>query len=286
MPKAKRAPGNWSIDDLAGQLINAWKNSSDSEVKSAWNNRNIGQGELAAGLAKLKLSRILDLELINDIADSDVRLKLALSAVKSFQRLAKVKPDGVFGRFTRGRVAKFFGCDEERKSKDQLRGEGLAAFQANTSTQSDHSEFLLRYHIAPELARFRPVGSERTGKELIAEARFAWIQHLNLVMRITDDPQEANIIMIWHNFDGPGGTLGDAHIGGRTTGQQLRLRFDENESWSEKMFLNTATHELGHILGLTHSSGDNMMSPFQEADRGAKLSPQDINDMRAIWGAA
>jgi predicted Zn-dependent protease len=119
---------------------------------------------------------------------------------------------------------------------------------------------------------------------MIDEGIVAWTSRIDLVMKLVRVPDEANIIMRWHNFDGPGGTLADAHVGGRNVNQRLELRFDETESWTESKFITTARHELGHIIGLTHSGalpGD-LMNPF--LNEGI-VDPSDNDIARAakIW---
>ena len=88
-------------------------------------------------------------------------------------------------------------------------------------------------------------------------------------------------------FDGAGGTLahaffpvygGDAH-------------FDDSETWTINSFkgtnlLQTAAHEFGHSLGLSHSDQHNaLMAPFYRGfESKIKLEEDDIEAIQALYG--
>jgi len=88
-------------------------------------------------------------------------------------------------------------------------------------------------------------------------------------------------------FDGPGGTLahaffpiygGDAH-------------FDDQEYWTAESYkgtnlLQTAAHEFGHSLGLSHSNVKGaLMAPFYQGYKSnLKLSQDDIRGIQALYG--
>ncbi|XP_006834014.1 PREDICTED: matrilysin [Chrysochloris asiatica] len=91
-------------------------------------------------------------------------------------------------------------------------------------------------------------------------------------------------------FDGPGKTLAHAFAPGDGIGGDAH--FDEDEDWTDGSssgmnFLYTATHELGHSLGLSHSSDPNsIMYPTYE-DRDSKnfrLSQDDIKGIQELYG--
>ncbi|XP_005899574.2 matrilysin isoform X1 [Bos mutus] len=91
-------------------------------------------------------------------------------------------------------------------------------------------------------------------------------------------------------FDGPGATLAHAFAPGPGLGGDAH--FDEDERWTDGIgigvnFLYVATHELGHSLGLSHSSDPNaVMYPTysKEDSKNFKLSQDDINGIQLLYG--
>ena len=89
-----------------------------------------------------------------------------------------------------------------------------------------------------------------------------------------------------HPFDGAGGTL--AHAFAPTDG---RFHYDADESWSVGVtpsahHLETvALHEIGHILGLRHSSVRGaIMEPTIARGVAKGLHGDDIQGIRALYG--
>ncbi|XFF85442.1 hypothetical protein AB1E18_011661 [Capra hircus] len=91
-------------------------------------------------------------------------------------------------------------------------------------------------------------------------------------------------------FDGPGATLAHAFAPGPGLGGDAH--FDEDERWTDTSgiginFLYVAAHELGHSLGLSHSSDpDAVMYPTysKEESKNFKLSQDDINGIQKLYG--
>uniref|UniRef100_G3SRF6 Matrix metallopeptidase 7 n=1 Tax=Loxodonta africana TaxID=9785 RepID=G3SRF6_LOXAF len=96
----------------------------------------------------------------------------------------------------------------------------------------------------------------------------------------------------YNPFDGPGNTLAHAFAPGPDLGGDAH--FDEDESWTDGSkiginFLYTATHELGHSLGLDHSSDPSaVMYPTygNEDPKNFKLSQDDIKGIQKLYGNA
>ncbi|XP_062951872.1 matrilysin [Cynocephalus volans] len=91
-------------------------------------------------------------------------------------------------------------------------------------------------------------------------------------------------------FDGPGNTLAHAFSPGPGLGGDAH--FDEDERWTDGSslginFLFAATHEIGHSLGLGHSSNPHavMYPTYENRDTiNFKLSQDDIEGIQKLYG--
>ncbi|EFB17312.1 hypothetical protein PANDA_010999, partial [Ailuropoda melanoleuca] len=142
----------------------------------------------------------------------------------------------------------------------------------------------------PDLPRVRV-------NQLVAKALAMWSQEIPLSFRrVLAGTADIMISFArgahgdYNPFDGPGNTLAHAFAPGPGLGGDAH--FDEDEHWTDGSrtgvnFLITATHELGHSLGLGHSSDPNavMYPAYRVGDpKNFKLAPDDIKGIRKLYG--
>jgi hypothetical protein len=62
-----------------------------------------------------------------------------------------------------------------------------------------------------------------------------------------------------------------------------RLNFDSFETWTQALLLSVSLHEIGHVLGLSHSNNRNsVMYPYDQ--NISVLDPETISAIRALYG--
>jgi len=137
-------------------------------------------------------------------------------------------------------------------------------------------------------------------REIIAQAFAVWSAVTSLAFTEADPSGNPDFRIAWRkadhgdgsSFDGPGNTLAHAFFpppcGGPNAGD---LHFDEAEIWSEDpaasgiLLRNVAIHEIGHLLGLSHSRDEGaIMFAFYSPER-FNLAQDDIDGIQALYGA-
>jgi hypothetical protein len=142
-------------------------------------------------------------------------------------------------------------------------------------------------------------------RDITREAFARWQAICGLRFREAADPETAQLNVAFHRgshgdgnaFDEAGGPDGNtlAHaffpppVGGTWAGA---LHFDEFEQWKDPpggpgtRLFNVALHEIGHLLGLSHSQDTNaIMYAYYGEDRN-DLRPDDVAGAQSLYGAA
>jgi Predicted Zn-dependent proteases len=134
-------------------------------------------------------------------------------------------------------------------------------------------------------------------KQVIQQAFGLWSAQTQLTFSETTEEEAANIVIGWavrdHGdgdpFDGPGDVLAHASFPNPYDDRQVFLHFDDEERWVDSNtqnvdLLTVAAHEIGHTLGLAHSSDPNsLMFPSYDGPRRF-LGDDDIAGIQDLYG--
>lgn len=145
-----------------------------------------------------------------------------------------------------------------------------------------------------KFASFVPGLTADVQRRLTIQAFEAWTKWINLDVKETTGGSADIIIGTGQgarsNFDGPGGTLAWAYLPDGSD-QQLEMRFDLGETWTDTptargiMYLNVATHEYGHLLGLDHSKvASALMAPYYSPAVAVPQQNDDVSRVQARYG--
>jgi hypothetical protein len=134
-------------------------------------------------------------------------------------------------------------------------------------------------------------------RDLIRRAFALWSEQTPLTFTEAGSPSQADILVAWavrdHGdgdpFDGPGDVLAHASFPNPYDNDQVILHFDDEERWVDSEtrdvdLLTVAAHEIGHTLGLAHSSEPSalMFAAYRGPHRF--LAEDDIAGVQAIYG--
>lgn len=138
-----------------------------------------------------------------------------------------------------------------------------------------------------------------TERDIIRQAFALWAVQTLLTFTEVQESSGADIVVGWyvgnHNdgdpFDGPGDVLAHASFPNPYDKSQVFLHFDDEERWvnSETRnvdLLTVAAHEIGHTLGLAHSSDPDALMYAAYSGPRRSLSEDDIAGIQAIYGMA
>ncbi len=138
-----------------------------------------------------------------------------------------------------------------------------------------------------------------TERDLIRAAFKLWADETPLSFNEAADPAQADILIGWAEgehgdgdpFDGPGDVLAHASYPNPYNDRQVFLHFDDSERWvnSETQnvdLLTVAAHEIGHNLGLDHSSDPNALMFPSYSGPHRSLGNDDIAGVQSLYGLA
>jgi len=138
-----------------------------------------------------------------------------------------------------------------------------------------------------------------TERDLIRAAFALWADETPLTFNEVTDSTQADILIGWaegehgdgDSFDGPGDVLAHASYPNPYQSKQVFLHFDDSERWvnSETQnvdLLTVAAHEIGHNLGLDHSSDPKALMYPSYSEPRRFLGQDDIAGVQSLYGLA
>lgn len=122
----------------------------------------------------------------------------------------------------------------------------------------------------------------------------AWEEIANLRFEMVSDSEFSDIRFGWADIDGPSGVLGDATIPSAGELDRVIVRFDQAEDWAtggnaqlpQLDFRLTATHEIGHAIGILHSDDPNSLMFDLYNQEIQTLQDDDVEAVVSVYGSS
>ncbi|MEL6701418.1 MAG: matrixin family metalloprotease, partial [Pseudomonadota bacterium] len=137
-------------------------------------------------------------------------------------------------------------------------------------------------------------------RALIREAFQAWEDVIDIDFVEVADSAATNVRLGWDDMDGPFNVVGEASSRGSKTVETLfelstsEIRFDTAENWAtdktpardEIGLYQVALHEIGHVLGLDHTTDPNTIMYSSDISGLDGLTAGDITGAQLFYGAS
>jgi matrixin/uncharacterized protein DUF5648 len=173
-------------------------------------------------------------------------------------------------------------------------GQKWGASQVSQTTGGTVTYSFAESNFGNQFADFDSFITEEAFQTDITSAFAVWEDVANVQFKLVSDSSAVDIRLGWGNLDGVGGTLGAAIVPSSGPLDGVIVRFDRDENWStggnspssKTDFVYVATHEIGHAIGIGHTSiTDALMNEFYNSNISG-LQADDIAAAEAIYGAS
>jgi len=159
------------------------------------------------------------------------------------------------------------------------------------------NETVVSWHL--DLSNFRHINTSLTShtiRTIVATSLTRWAKTALIHFKEVTDEKEANIIIKFlggdhddgHSFDGPGQVLAHAFYPNTRLGGNVHFDLGEEWTlWDEKRgssLFNVAMHELGHAIGIGHSSQQNSVMYAWYRPSITELSNDDTAAVNQLYG--
>lgn len=175
----------------------------------------------------------------------------------------------------------------------RLTGERWPVSPQNASQGSTVTWSIATANYAADYIQFDGFISNAQFASVIRAAFEAWEKVTNIDFVEVADSSNVDVRLGWGDLGGPGGTIGSANwsFSGNTITQSF-IRFDRAENWTYNIgpassgvgAYQAALHEIGHIMGIAHSSVNPSIMYPTIFNSLPGLTQDDINAARAIYG--
>lgn len=225
----------------------------------------------------------------NELAEwKDINLGDIVDAVKQFQDMFHLRRDGNFSHQV-SQAMLLPRCGFPDVERDHHRRAGRVRDWLASKLPAWQKRGLY-YGVAAYVN-----GIDHGTQDQIIQAAFDdWTRLGDITVQKTSNNQADIVISTGQgqkdNFDGPSGVLAWAYLpdGGD---QQLQMKFDLDETWTTDpgrqgiLMKNVATHEFGHLLGLSHSNVQSaLMAPYYAVGVTSPQQNDDIPRFQARYG--
>lgn len=183
-------------------------------------------------------------------------------------------------------------CGVRYESSLQHRSKRFVALKAFNTLKNIHNETVIKWFIHPY-----NISIDQWQVQSAFNHAFKMWANTSLLFPISvDNEEDANVLIKFASedhgdgfpFDGPGNVLAHAFHPGSSLNGQVHLDLDENWSiYGENdtiSLLHVAIHELGHALGLGHSSQNKSIMYAWYKPSNFKLDEDDILAINSLYG--